>query len=70
MQTIPRGVGIHVHVRFVACYWAKRGRAGKPANSDLTQPAFSDTTENPHFRLTPSRPLDTFTPCQSTFDML
>jgi hypothetical protein len=29
MQTIPRGVGIHIHVRCVACYWAKRGRTGK-----------------------------------------
>jgi hypothetical protein len=22
MQTIPRGVGIHIHVRFIACYWS------------------------------------------------
>jgi hypothetical protein len=29
MQTISRGVGIHIHVRFVACYWAKRGRGGQ-----------------------------------------
>jgi hypothetical protein len=47
-QTIPRGVGIHIHVRFIACYWSLLKKIKNKVRATVTSISWPN---NPRFRV-------------------